>query len=79
MVYSASLGGTIFAANASNGALLWATDTGGAIYSSPAVVNGRVYVGSTDGSLYAFALGTAGPAQVKPPSIAALRAMQPRQ
>ncbi len=32
----------------------WAYQTGGAIHSSPAVVNGVVYVGSDDGNLYAL-------------------------
>ena len=34
--------------------LLWSYATGGAVSSSPAVVNGVVYVGSADGNLYAF-------------------------
>jgi outer membrane protein assembly factor BamB len=33
----------------------WAAATGGKIFSSPAVASGSVYVGSDDGSLYAFA------------------------
>jgi len=33
---------------------VWTAATGGAVDSSPAVVNGVAYVGSTDGKLYAF-------------------------
>ena len=33
---------------------LWSYVTGGAVSSSPAVVNGIVYFGSADGSLYAL-------------------------
>ncbi|HYM02260.1 MAG TPA: PQQ-binding-like beta-propeller repeat protein, partial [Stellaceae bacterium] len=36
------------------GKVLWKTHTGGAIDSSPAVVNGVVYVGSNDFSVYAI-------------------------
>jgi outer membrane protein assembly factor BamB len=39
---------------------LWTATTGGLVDSSPAVVNGTVYVGSGDGKVYAFALGGAG-------------------
>jgi len=35
-------------------AVLWSTLTGGAVDSSPTVVNGIVYVGSDDGSVYAM-------------------------
>jgi eukaryotic-like serine/threonine-protein kinase len=34
--------------------LIWSYTTGGNVYSSPAVVNGIVYVGSEDGKIYAF-------------------------
>ncbi len=40
---------------------------GGGIDSSPAVANGVVYVGSNDGSLYAFALPTPAAATFAPP------------
>ncbi len=33
---------------------LWSYTTGGPIYSSPSLVNGRIYIGSNDGYLYAF-------------------------
>lgn len=34
--------------------LLWTCETGGAIYSSPAVAEGKVYVGSSDNNVYAI-------------------------
>jgi outer membrane protein assembly factor BamB len=40
-------------------AVAWTGATGGAVNSSPAVANGVVYVGSSDGKLYAFAVGCA--------------------
>jgi glucose dehydrogenase len=36
--------------------LKWSYSTGGGISSSPAVVNGVVYVSSNDGNVYAFGL-----------------------
>ena len=44
------VGGTVYALNASTGALLWSNGIGnyGVLQSSPAVANGVVYVGTTD-------------------------------
>jgi outer membrane protein assembly factor BamB len=42
--------------DASTGAKLWSYPAGVIEYSSPAVVNGVVYVGSGDGNVYAFGL-----------------------
>ena len=39
---------------------LWVGAIGAGVYSSPAVTDGRVYVGSLDHNLYAFAVGCAG-------------------
>ena len=36
----------------------WKFHTGGKVYSSPAITGGVVYVGSTDGNLYAIAMAT---------------------
>jgi hypothetical protein len=47
-------------ANVSQLVLDWTAATGNAIYTSPAVVNGVVYVGSGDGKLYAFHLSSTG-------------------
>ncbi|GAA1889511.1 PQQ-binding-like beta-propeller repeat protein [Lapillicoccus jejuensis] len=57
VVLFTDLSGRVFAADAATGQLLWSYQTGGYTYSSPAVSNGTVYVGSSDGFLYAFALG----------------------
>jgi putative pyrroloquinoline-quinone-binding quinoprotein len=46
----------VYALDASSGALLWRWLTGENVRGSPAVVDGAVYVGSDDDSLYAFAL-----------------------
>jgi outer membrane protein assembly factor BamB len=40
--------------NAGSGAVLWNQYMGADIWSSPAVANGRVYVGSYDQYIYAF-------------------------
>ena len=40
--------------NTSKGQLTWSFTTGSAVFSSPAVVNGVVYVGSDDGNIYAL-------------------------
>jgi outer membrane protein assembly factor BamB len=38
------------------GAKLWSYTTGNYVQSSPAVINGMVYVGSFDGNVYPFGL-----------------------
>ncbi len=43
------------------GTVRWAFPTGGAVHSSPAVVEGTVYVGSRDGRLYALDAATGAP------------------
>jgi len=49
--------GRLYALNATSGALLWsATLPAGIRESSPAVLNGRVYVGCFDGKVYAYSL-----------------------
>ena len=48
----------LYALNASTGAKLWSYTTGVAINSSPAVVNGVVYIGSEDGTVYALNAST---------------------
>jgi outer membrane protein assembly factor BamB len=68
MVYIGSQDGNVYALNASKGAKIWnytsagqsnkaAVESGfgsGAFESSPAVVNGMVYIGSDDGNVYAL-------------------------
>ncbi len=46
--------GTVYALNATNGDKLWNYTTDSSVDSSPAVVNGVVYVGSEDGYVYAL-------------------------
>jgi outer membrane protein assembly factor BamB len=55
-VYVGSGDNTVYALEASTGALLWSYTTGGWVESSPAVANGVVYVGSDDGNVCAFGL-----------------------
>jgi outer membrane protein assembly factor BamB len=55
------LSDNLYALKASTGALLWSYPVSGStnvccLSSSPAVVNGAVYVGSVDGNVYAFGL-----------------------
>jgi outer membrane protein assembly factor BamB len=42
--------------DATTGKVLYHFTTGDSIYASPSVANGHIYVGSTDGNLYAFGL-----------------------
>jgi hypothetical protein len=46
--------GTVIALKATDGTELWSHTTTGYVFSSPAVVNGVVYVGSGDDGLYAL-------------------------
>jgi uncharacterized repeat protein (TIGR01451 family) len=56
--YRVSIGGNVYALNASTGAKLWSFATGDTVFSSPAVANGVVYVGSFDGNVYALNAST---------------------
>jgi len=58
MVYAGSDDGSVYALNASTGALLWQFTTGNTVESSPAVANGMVYVGSDDFNVYALNAST---------------------
>ncbi|NLE07814.1 MAG: PQQ-binding-like beta-propeller repeat protein, partial [Dehalococcoidales bacterium] len=46
--------GALYAVDASTGELRWKYQTGSRVTSSPAVVDGVVYVGSEDGKIYAI-------------------------
>jgi outer membrane protein assembly factor BamB len=46
--------GTVYGLDATTGDLIWSYQTGGAVYSSPAIVNGVLYIGSMDRNVYAF-------------------------
>jgi eukaryotic-like serine/threonine-protein kinase len=51
----------VYAAEAGTGKVRWRFQTEGRVRSSPAVVEGRVYVGSMDGRLYALELASGHP------------------
>jgi PGF-CTERM protein len=53
-VLFAGLVSVVAGSNMPNGKLMWNYTTGDAVTSSPAVVNGVVYVGSGDGNVYAL-------------------------
>ena len=53
----------VYALNATTGAKLWNYTTGGGVDSSPAAVNGVVYVGSDDNNVYAIGNATAATSQ----------------
>ncbi len=46
--------GSVYAFNMNDGSLLWSYATGNDVRASPMVINGIVYIGSTDGTLYAL-------------------------
>jgi len=46
--------GNVYALAASDGSQRWQVQTGDAVLSTPAVVNGTVYVGSFDNNIYAL-------------------------
>jgi outer membrane protein assembly factor BamB len=68
----------LYAFDALYGNVYWTASNGFGIDSAPTVANGMLYVGSVDDNVYAYALGAGGTAKIKPPSIAALRALQPK-
>src|SRR5207302_1836708 len=64
-LFITTLSGTFTCLNAKNGKRIWRTGTSGAafqqsgqFYSTPAVANGRVYLGNTDHFVYSFAAHT---------------------
>lgn len=62
VVVVGSLDGSVYALDAGSGALRWSSATGGFIYGSAAVAQGRVFIGSSDGFLYAYGLASGGSA-----------------
>ena len=50
-------GATLEVRRAASGARLYGYTTGGPIYGAPSVAYGRIYAGSMDGKVYAFAEG----------------------
>ncbi len=59
------------------GSVVWSATTGGPIYSSPAVEVNTVYIGSSDGSLYAFNATTGGAPLWTTPTGAAIEYSSP--
>lgn len=58
-VYASSFDSSVYALNASTGALLWSdADAKNGVAFSPAVANGVVYAGTYFGNLYALNAGT---------------------
>ncbi len=53
-VYAASGDGCVYALNASNGTLKWKTPAISCVYNCAVGADGTIYVGSTNGKLYAF-------------------------
>ena len=57
MFVPSSTGGSLTAFS-THGSRLWSLGTGSYVYSSPAVWNGRVYIGSYNGTLYCVSAAT---------------------
>ncbi|MFL5824478.1 MAG: PQQ-binding-like beta-propeller repeat protein [Solirubrobacteraceae bacterium] len=54
-IFFGDYGGRVYAVNAATGREIWSTAAGGGnFYGSPAVAFGRIFVGSTDGHVYAL-------------------------
>ena len=58
LVFQGDPSGAVRAVNAADRKLRWKAYTGGSIFFPPCVWQGRVYVGSADGWVYAFEAGT---------------------
>ncbi len=56
VIFAGDLSGKVLAFSAADGSRLWTYQTGALIYGSPAIADGRVYITSSDGYLYAFGL-----------------------
>lgn len=52
VVYYANTAGVVKAVDAKNGNLIWSYKTGGKIFSTPAISNGKLVIGCTDGYIY---------------------------
>ncbi len=57
LLYTADLNGYIYCIDAKNGEKYWDEDTSSAIWGSPYWVDGKVYVGTDDGTMYIFKHG----------------------
>jgi outer membrane protein assembly factor BamB len=58
-IFAASYDGYVYALDARSGRLRWTAGAGGlgGLYATPSVARGRVFVGSTNGRVYAFSRG----------------------
>jgi hypothetical protein len=54
MVFVGSYDSSVYALNSSTGVRIWSYKTDDEVLSSAAVVNGTVFIGSMDGTFYAF-------------------------
>lgn len=52
VVYYANTAGVVKAVDTKNGNLIWSYKTGGKIFSTPAISNGKLVIGCTDGYIY---------------------------
>jgi outer membrane protein assembly factor BamB len=57
IVVVGSMAGSVYALDAAGGTVRWSSATGGFIYGSAAIAQGRIFIGSSDGFLYAYGLG----------------------
>lgn len=69
---------SVIALNAYYGDVLWSTAASDDISGSAAIADGMIYFGSYDDNFYGYAIGAGGAARIPRPSIAALRALQPK-
>jgi outer membrane protein assembly factor BamB len=53
-LFTVARSGTVVALDARNGDVVWETSTGTLTYSTPAIADGRVFVGGFDGALHAY-------------------------
>ena len=53
-VFAATTGGKLYSLDLARGKELWQYDAGGSFTASPAIVDGRVLLGNSDGTLYCF-------------------------
>jgi len=59
-VFAGDLSGKVLGFSAADGSRLFTYQTGALIYGSPAVADGRLYITSSDGFLYAFGVDSSG-------------------
>jgi eukaryotic-like serine/threonine-protein kinase len=57
ILYTGTFGRTMYAIRASDGMILWQTETEGWIWDGPALAGGRLYFGDLDGNFYALNAG----------------------